>query len=153
MEAGRLLNASACAARDVAVRLLAEAGASDGSPAGVVAQAGGAVLQRMEHGLAHWFGAYGFHALLSRALDRSREVCPALDAVCVPPGREDGHSISLDTFSALISLPSEVVMDACTTSIAEIIALLGRLVGDDMAWRLMEHSWLGEASESNPPSP
>lgn len=154
METGRPLSPNAAAARDVAVRLLMTEGASWGSPSYAVAQAAGRVLQRMQHTLVRWFGADGFQALLSRALDRSRDVCPPLYAVELPsPTRVSGVSISADSFAALRSFSPEEAMDACTTAIAEVITLLASLVGADMAMRLLEYAWPGERSGPDHVSP
>lgn len=150
----RPLSTSARAARDIALRLLASEGAPHGSSSDLVAQAGARVLERLQHTLARWFGVDGAHALLSRALDKSRYACPGLDALEVPSlAGENDIAISPDTFAALQSLPPNEATEACAAAIAEVVALLGRLVGDDVALRLVEYGWPGQKSEANPISP
>ncbi len=150
----RSLSTSARVARDIALRLLASEGAPHGSSSDLVAQAGARVLDRLQHTLARWFGIDGAHALLSRAIDKSRYAYPGLDALEVPSlARENGVDISPDTFAALRSLPPDEAMEACAAAIAEVVALLGRLVGDDVALRLVEFGWPGRKSDANPISP
>ncbi|HEU4585189.1 MAG TPA: hypothetical protein VFR95_05530 [Gemmatimonadaceae bacterium] len=154
MEKERSLSTSASAARAIAIRLLMAEGALHGSSSDVVAQAGARVLERLQRTLARWFGADGAHALLSRALDKSRDACPRLEAVEVPLWTlENGLAISPDTFAALRSLPPDEATEACAAVIAEVVALLGRLVGDDVASRLVEYGWPGQEPETNPTSP
>jgi hypothetical protein len=115
-----------------------------------VAAAGDRVLQKMQRALARWFGTQGCHALLVRAIERTRVTHPALDAVKIATSAgESGVVVEPDAFEALRSLPAEVVMSACASVIAEIVTLLGQLVGEDVARRLVDHGW----SESGPQSP
>lgn len=142
------------ASRDIALRLLVTEGAPHGSSSDAVAEAGARVLERLQHTLARWFGADGARTLLSRALDKARSASPGLEAVKVPSlARDNGLAISPDTFAALRSLSADEATEACASAIAEVVDLLGRLVGDDVAWRLVEHGWPGQESEANPTSP
>ncbi len=142
------------ASRDIALRLLAAEGAPHGSSSDMVARAGAMVLERLQSTLARWFGADGARALLSRALDKARGASPGLEGVKVPSlARDNGLAISPDTFAALRSLPPDEATEACAAAIAEVVALLGRLVGDDVAARLVEHGWPGQESEANPTYP
>jgi hypothetical protein len=154
MEEERSSKMRARASRDIALRLLGAEGAPHGSSSEAVAEAGARVLERLQHTLARWFGADGAHALLSRALDKSRDAFPGLQSVKVPSlARDNGLAISSDTFAALRALPPDDAMEACAAAIAEVVALLGRLVGDDVAWRLVEYGWPGQESEADPTSP
>jgi hypothetical protein len=140
--------------REIALRLLASEGAPPGSSPEAVAQAGARVLERLQHTLARWFGVDGAHALLSRALDKSRDASPGLDDMKVPSMMRDGDlAISSDTFAALRSLSPDEATEACAAAIAEVVTLLGSLTGDDVALRLAEQVWPGLESESNPTSP
>lgn len=138
------------AAYETALRLLRSEGALESSPSGIVVAAGDRVLQRMQRALARWFGAQGCHALLLRAIERTRVAHPALAAVEVSASpRESGVVVAPDAFAALGSLPSEVAMSACVSVIAEIVSLLGQLVGEDAARSLLDHGW--PETESQPP--
>jgi hypothetical protein len=154
MEEERSFSTSASAAREIALRLLAVEGAPHGSPSDIVAQAGARVLERLQRTLARWFGADGAHALLARALEKARGAFPGLEAVKVPSlAPEEGLAIAKDTFAALCHLSPDEAMEACAAVIAEVVALLGRLVGDDVAWRLVEHGWPEQEPEADPKSP
>jgi hypothetical protein len=130
------------AAYETALRLLRAEGARESSPSSIVTAAGDRVLRKMQRALARWFGSQGCHALLARALERTRTIHPALEAVHVAePGGENDAVIAPDAFAALASLPSESALAACASVIAEIVTLLGQLVGEDAARRLMDHGW------------
>lgn len=130
------------AAYETALRLLRSEGALESSPPGIVVAAGDRVLQGIQRVLARWFGAQGCHALLSRALERTRSAHPVLETIhAAMPEREGGISVAPGAFAALASLPSEVAMSIFASVIAEVVALLGQLVGEDVARRLVDYTW------------
>jgi hypothetical protein len=109
------------------------------------------VLQKMQRALARWFGAQGCHALLERAIESTRVAHPALDELRIAVrASESGVVLAPDAFSALGSLPADEVLPACTSLIAALVTLLGQLVGDDVARRLVDQGW-PESSGSQPP--
>ena len=137
------------AAYEMALRLLRSEGVRESSPSGVVAAAGDKVLQKLQRALARWFGAQGCHALLVRAIERTRVAHPALEAVRIEASAgESGAAVAPDALAALRSLPSEVVLSACASVIAEIVTLLDQLVGEDAARRIVDHGWPVAGSES-----
>ncbi len=129
------------AAYETAMRLLRSEGARESSPSGIVTAAGDRVLQKMQHALIRWFGPQGCRALLVRAIERTRARHPALDAVRVLEPGSDRDVFAPDAFLVLASLPSEAAMSACASVIAEIVTLLGQLVGEDVARRLVDQAW------------
>ena len=147
----RPLSAPPDAAYETAVRLLRLEGAHESAPSGTVAAAADRVLQEMQRALARWFGEQGCSALLVRAMERMRVAHPALDAVqFAAQASESGVVLAPDAFAALASLPADVVMPACASVIAELVTLLGELVGDDVARSLLEQGW-PESSGLRPP--
>jgi hypothetical protein len=85
--------------------------------------------------LSRWFGPYGYHALLSRALAEATADHPALAAVRVRSPLDP----TLEGLSdAARAHGSGATVDALTTVVAGIVELLGRLIGDDMAVNLVE---------------
>jgi hypothetical protein len=141
------------AAYETALRLLRSEGALESSPASIVVAAGDRVLQRMQRALARWFGAQGCHALLVRAIERTRAAHPGLAEIEIAASpSESGVVIASDALSALRSLPAEMAMSVCASVIAEIVILLGQLVGEDTARRLLDHGWPEDGLQP-PPSP
>lgn len=149
----RTLSTPPDAAYEMALRLLRSEGAHESSPSGIVAAAGDRVLQKLQRALARWFGAQGCRALLVRAIERTRVAHPALEVVQIAESAgESGVVVAPDALTALRSLPSEVVMSACASVIAEIVTLLDQLVGEDVARRIVDHGWM-EAGSKPPPGP
>jgi hypothetical protein len=128
-------------AYETAMRLLRSEGVQESSPPGIVTAAGDRVLQKMQHALTRWFGPQGCRALLVRAIERTRATHPALDAVRVSEPGGESDVVAPNAFVVLASLPSEAAMSACASVIAEIVTLLGQLVGEDVARRLVDQAW------------
>ena len=85
--------------------------------------------------LTRWFGAYGYHALLARAVAQARRTHPALAAVT------EGEPLApalggLDEAAAAHGV--EAAADGIQAVLTAVIALLGRIVGDDMVMYLVE---------------
>jgi hypothetical protein len=136
------LTDSSVRAYELALRLLRREGASDSSGCTVVIAAADRVLRRLQSELGRWFGAEGFHALLLRALDRARVGNELLAGVRIPLDGGDAEAHLLDgLFDGLRQEEPTAVLDATAAVVAATIALLGRLVGDDMAARLLQQSW------------
>jgi hypothetical protein len=116
---------------------------SDASGSEAVVAAAERVLQHLRTHLARWFGSEGFRALLLRAIDRTRRPFPAL-ARPLPPF-EEGEGVGVlgldELFDNLKSCSTQETRDATVALIAAVIALLGRLVGEDVAVRLVLQSW------------
>jgi hypothetical protein len=137
-------------ARALAQQLLAQERRNGTAPDDVATDAG-RVLETLRARLSQWFGQDGFEALLTRSLDRTRAEIRMRDSVpgVEPPLDIDGGTrVVLTTDSP--EQANELVLELLTT----FIRLLGRMVGDDMARRLIDHDLPREPdSETNRSSP
>ena len=127
------------ASRAVAERLLALARSPDhaqGEPPDPVVGAE-RIDQALAAMLSRWFGPYGYHALLSRALAVARQTHPALDRVRVR-GPADPTLEGLSDAARAHGQQESVA--AFTSVLAAVTELLGRLIGEDMAVQLMEQA-------------
>jgi hypothetical protein len=127
------------AARSVAIRLLARgraaAEAQQASPDSLgVAEVVG---RQLASTLSRWFGPYGYHALLTRALADALVTHPALGSVRVQTPTDPAL---VGLAEAASTLGVEATMEGVTTVLATIVELLGRLIGEDLAMNLMEQA-------------
>ena len=129
-------------AHDLASRLLRSEGVSDASDSEAIVAAADHVLRRLQTDLTRWFGSEGFQALLLRALDRARPGHPALAQVILrfDDGSPGQHGLD-GLFNNVRPCSPKETRDAFVAVIASVIALLGRLVGDDVAIRLVTQGW------------
>ncbi|MEJ7810614.1 MAG: hypothetical protein WKG32_09430 [Gemmatimonadaceae bacterium] len=117
--------------RETTQRLIAREQASGRAPRDATASAE-RVVRRLSDELARWFGPYGARALLTRALDHARAEHPALAGVRVgqrPVPALDGLADSAHGGAA-----------AAVEVLAALVALLERLIGDELATNLVEQS-------------
>ncbi len=112
----------------------------------------------MSEHLSRWFGKEGFEALLARALDRARPRHPALaqltpftlvSAGARPIEPTAGRSTDQLTGGGPTG-PDDAVAEAFVSVVSETIALLARLIGDDMAVHLIEQVWPAQAPTAAP---
>ena len=130
--------------RQLARRLI-EAQRSERSEGDDRARATAAACDRLYRELSRWVGLDGCYALFSRALAQARTDYPALAQIEIR-ARSQPH----------IDLVAETIMargDAATADglefmLERLIELLGRLIGEDMATKLIERS-LAPAPRSN----
>jgi hypothetical protein len=87
--------------------------------------------------LSRWFGPYGYHALLTRALVEARGAHPVLAAVSVRSPLEPFLDGLVEGARAH---GNRAMTTGVTTVLATVIDLLGRLIGEDMALYLVEQS-------------
>jgi hypothetical protein len=123
--------------RELARRLLSREQGAGGAPEDIVA-AGEEALRRLRRHLAHWFGSDGVDALLKRAVDRVLPERTEFDPQDRP--QPDGSADEL-LAQHVRSCPPAEAAEATIEALAAFIALLGHLVGHDMAERLIEQSW------------
>ena len=122
-------------------RLLAAAGVriADASepPADTAVAAAERASAEMADALARWFGPYGYHALITRALADARATHPALDGVHV-------RGPQVPVLDGLSEVAAQYGVDAMTDGVATVlsalIGLLGRVIGEEMALMLVERS-------------
>lgn len=136
----------------VALRLLAAAAQpaasrdGDGAAADPVAAVERAI-QALSRELSRWFGPFGYHALLARALTEVRSESPSLAALRI-------HS-ALDP--RLLGLPeaaqahgADVALEGVATLLAALITLLGRLIGEDLAVNLVSNAMTNSRGDAGP---
>ena len=102
------------------------------------------VFGRVSANLSRWFGVDGTDALFARALTRAKADNPALATVRY--SRQSGIAVEGLSESAHIHGPGAVA-DAAAAILTALIELLGRLIGPDMAMRLVEQSVRVDAPE------
>jgi hypothetical protein len=111
--------------------------AGDGSSA----RAAAAACDRLYGELSRWVGPDGCHALFTRALAQARDEHPALAKIHLQPRSEsyiDGVA------EAIMADGDAATAEALESMLARLVELLGRLIGDDMAMKLIERSLASE---------
>lgn len=121
------------AATDAARRLWAGA-AGDTSAPEEVAAAAVRLCALLRAGLGRWVGAEGYRALLDRALGLARAEHPALGSLSCHRGDEPVTTAAVRAHGAAEVAAGMVVL------VATLIELLGRIVGEEMAVRLVEQT-------------
>jgi hypothetical protein len=135
------------AARRVVLGLLARgkapsAAASEGSDAVAVEGSDAVavteeVFRHFANGLTRWFGSSGYHALFSRALVEAKSHHPALANVRIRSATEP----SLEGLAECIEQHgTNAVTEGIIAMLMALIDLLGRLIGEDMALKLVDQS-------------
>jgi hypothetical protein len=119
------------AAMDAARRLWARA-ADDASAPEDVAAAAERMCNDLRLGLGRWVGAAGYRALLDRALGLARVEHPALGGVSALGGDEPVIT------AAVRARGVGEVAAGLVALVAVVTELLGRIIGDEMAARLVE---------------
>ena len=135
-------------AQETARRLLAREMAG-GEPA-MVAAALQRALTRVSASLRDSVGDDGRNALLARALARTESDHPALKDL-----RKLNHGvIHLDGLATSVEAHGVVPVTAAIEALlAALLDVLGRLIGEDMAKRLLDHDLAGPSSEGGTRTP
>ena len=92
------------------------------------------LFTQLETGLTRWVGAEGFRVLRGRALRRAQAECPAL------AGLSDGGRDMRAVVSAVQAHGAPEVAAGMMCVIATLVDLLGRIIGEEMAVRLVEQT-------------
>jgi hypothetical protein len=121
------------AASEVARRLWASA-AGDASAPEEVAAASERMCTQLRAGLGRWVGATGYRALLDRALGQVRAEHPELGSLSCHGGEEPL------TTAAVRAYGTAQVAAGMVALVAALIELLGRILGEEMAVRLVEQT-------------
>jgi hypothetical protein len=107
------------------------------------ARAAAAACDQLYRELSRWVGTDGCHALFTRALAQARAEYPALEQIRLHT-RSDPY---IDGVAETIMTHGDPATAAgLEAMLVNLIELLGRLIGDDMATKLIERSLA--ASES-----
>lgn len=99
-----------------------------------VARAAERLALQLHSGLSPWIGVEGYQVLLERA---RREVLPD-HPVLANVSAVSGDAVG--TVSAVRDHGPEAVSEGMVALVACVIELLGRIIGVEMAFRLVEHS-------------
>jgi hypothetical protein len=118
------------------------------SPEEVVAATERTCIQ-LRAGLGRWIGAMGYRALLDRALVLARAEHPALGNLSCYGGDEALITAAVRTHGA------KEVAAGMVGLVARLVELLGRIIGDEMALRLVEQTGVqaGKGKDKEIPSP
>ena len=109
----------------------------------VVAQGAERAFQRLSDNLVRWFGAEGTHALFTRALTLAQAENPALRSV-PPPARS---ALFLDAFAKAHEGDARAVTEGVVLILTTLIELLSRLIGNDLAIRLVRETAPGRDAQ------
>jgi hypothetical protein len=135
---------TSAAATKVARRLWQRA-VGDSKAPDDVAVAATRMCTELRLGLTRWVGAMGYRALIDRALLLARAEHPALSSLSCTGGEEP---LTPGTVGA--PSPDEVAT-GMVALVAALVELLGRIIGEEMAVRLVEQ--IGIERETETPSP
>jgi hypothetical protein len=95
--------------------------------------------------LSRWVGPDGCHALFTRALAQARDEYPTLAKIHLQPRSES----YIDGVAEAIMVDGDAATaEALESMLARLVELLGRLIGDDMAMKLIERSLVSERDET-----
>lgn len=100
-----------------------------------VAAAAERVEAGLSTGLTRWIGGAGYQGLLLRALDEVRIPHAWMNGLGCEAGRLNGLAAAAD------GQTPAAVSAGMLALIAALARVLGRITGDDMATRLIEHAW------------
>lgn len=92
---------------------------------------------RLRAVLTRWIGSEGYRALVDRALAQARAEHPAVAGLQCQGGDVEGVAAALGAHSAA------EVREGILALVARLIDLLSRLIGEEMATRLVEQAWAG----------
>lgn len=141
---------------EVARQILEREARELGKPHDIVGAAE-AVFRRLHDHLSRWFGFEGYDALVARTIDRARVAQPVLRIHSTSlHGKENGKNREEARMAAIAaslrSLPEAESTEALVILLGTFVSLLGRLVGDDMAIRLILQSWLDDGKRESRPN-
>lgn len=122
--------------RNLARRVI-EARRSERSEGDTPARVAAAASDQLYRELSRWVGLDGCYALFSRALSQARTDYPALEQIQIR-ARSQPH---IDGVAETIMARGDpATAEALEFMLELLVELLGRLIGDDMARKLIERS-------------
>ena len=131
------------AATEVARRLWQRAVDDSGAPEDV-AVAATHMCTELRTGLTRWVGAMGYRALIDRALLLARAEHPALGSLSCHGGDEPVTTAAVRAHSA------DEVATGMVALVAALVELLGRIIGEEMAVRLVEQIGIERDGDPSP---
>jgi hypothetical protein len=133
-------------ARQIARRLI-ESHRSERAEGHTSARAAAAACDQLYRELSRWVGPDGCHALFTRALAQARTEYPALGQIQLHARSEPYIE---GVAEAIMAHGDPATAEALESMLVHLVELLGRLIGDDMAMKLIERSLA--ASERGDPT-
>jgi hypothetical protein len=134
------------AARQIAHRLIdRRLSARQGGDS--AARTAAAACDHLYRELSQWVGPDGCHALFTRALAQARTEYPALEQIQLHARSEPYVEGVAET---IMAHGDAATAEALESMLVRLIELLGRLIGDDMAMKLIQRSLA--ASEPDRPT-
>ena len=130
------------AAQQIAHRLI-NSHRSERAEGNSAARAAAAACDQLYRELSRWVGADGCHALFTRALAQARTEYQALGQIQLHARSEPYIDGVAET---IMAHGDPATAEALESMLVSLVELLGRLIGDDMAMKLIERSLA--ASES-----
>jgi hypothetical protein len=125
-------------ATEAARQFWAHDGLGTGTPEEIAAAAEQGCA-RLRAVLTRWIGSDGYRALVDRALEQARAGHPAIAGLQCQAGDMQGVAAAVGMHSAA------EVREGILALVARLIDLLSRLIGEEMATRLVEQAWAGSA--------
>ena len=104
---------------------------ADGATA---AHAGAAACDQLYRELSRWVGADGCHALFARAVAQTRTEYPLLEQIHLHARAEPYLEGGAET---IMAHGDPATAEALESMLVRLVELLGRLIGDDMAIKLI----------------
>lgn len=135
---------------EIARRLIARQATGNARESREVSAALQRTCSRVLASLRDALGDDGTTALLARALRRTEEHHPSLKSV----RRLDGMSIHLDGVPAAVEEHGVAHVSAAVEALlAALVDILGRLIGEDMAMRILDLGMPAPSTNGKAPSP
>lgn len=122
-------------ATTVARRLWARA-TPDDTPPEALAAAVDRICSHLRTGLGRWIGAEGYHSLLDQALGRVRQTHMVLRGFGCMGDEQPAILAAIQKHGA------DAVLAAMVDLVAMLVELLGQIIGEEMAVRLVEQAGL-----------
>jgi hypothetical protein len=102
------------------------------------ARAAAAACDSLYRELSRWVGPDGCHALFARALAETRPQYPALEKIQLHPRSEPYVEGLADS---IMARGDPDTAEALESMLVRLVELLGRLIGDDMAGKLIDRTF------------
>ena len=134
-------------AREIAGRLISSR-RSERKSGETAARAAAAACDNLYRELSRWVGSDGCHALFTRALAETRTEYPALTQIQLRARSEPYIDGVAET---IMAHGDPATAEALESMLVRLVELLGRLIGDDMAVKLIERSLASSERGDAPP--
>ena len=131
--------------REIARRLI-DSRRQERTGADPAARAAASACEHLYRELSRWVGVDGCHALFTRALSHARIEHPALTPIQLNAGSE----LYIDGLAAtIIACGDAGTADALESMLVRLLELLERLIGEDMAAKLIDRSLAASDSDDS----